>query len=336
MKHAFVSRWVALAVVLAAAGCTMKEQEPPALAGPSEFSQSITVTVTPDVIQQDGASQSIITVTARGANGQPLANVPLRAEILVNGVPADFGALSARNVVTNSEGRASLVYTAPAALGDFSVDAFTIIEIGITPLGSNFGNSTRRLAALRLVPTGTVVPPDGLRPAFTFTPTTPTDNQAVLFDATSSASPANNPIARYDWDFGDGERGSGATATHQYRTPGTYTVTLTISDALGRARSTTQSITVGAGASPVAQFTMSPTAPRVGDTVNFNGILSTPAPGRRIVSYAWDFGDGTRGSGQRVTHVYGRVGTYVVVLTVTDDAGRTNSVSAELTILPGL
>src|SRR5690349_10665328 len=87
-------------VLLAVSACTMKKQETPELSGPSEFSTAITITVTPDTITQDGASQSIVTVTARGPNGEPLANVPLRAEIRVQGVPADFGSLSARTLVT--------------------------------------------------------------------------------------------------------------------------------------------------------------------------------------------------------------------------------------------
>jgi chitodextrinase len=335
MTHALRTRWVvALAAAFTAAACTMKEQEPPAVTGPSEFAQSISITVTPDVIQQDGASQSVVTVIARGPDGAPLANVPLRADIRVNGVATDFGTISARNLVTDSQGRASLVYTAPPAAPGIAVDEFTVVDIGITPLGSNFGNSVTRVASLRLIPTGTVAPPDGLRPAFTFTPSQPTDNQPVLFDGTTSQSPANNPIARYEWDFGDGQRGSGATTTHAFRAAGTYTVTLTIVDGLGRSRSTSQSVTVGAGENPVARFTSSPTAPVVGQAVNFNAISSTPSPGRRIVSYAWDFGDGTGGSGQQVSHAYGRVGGYVVTLTVTDDVGRTSSVTGPVTILP--
>ena len=107
------SRAIARAVLPA---CTMKSQEAPDFAGPSEFGKSITVTVTPDAIVQDGASQSVVTVTALGSNGQPLANIPLRAEIRVDGVPTDFGSLSARNLVTDANGRATLVYTAPATV----------------------------------------------------------------------------------------------------------------------------------------------------------------------------------------------------------------------------
>ncbi len=48
----------------------------------------------------------------------------------------------------------------------------------------------------------------------------------------------------------------------------------------------------------------------------------------RVVAYAWDFGDGTRGQGPRTTHVYEKPGRYQVTLTVTDDDGLTGSAAA--------
>jgi PKD repeat protein len=56
--------------------------------------------------------------------------------------------------------------------------------------------------------------------------------------------------------------------------------------------------------------------------VNFNGATSKPGPGRTIVAYDWSFGDGFNGGGPQVSHAYSKAGTYLVVLTVTDDAGR--------------
>ena len=93
----------------------MKGQDPPPLSGPSEFGTSVTITASPDAINQDGGSQSLITITTRDSNGNPLRNVSLRTEIFVNGVHTDFGTLSARSVVTDANGRATLIYTAPGA-----------------------------------------------------------------------------------------------------------------------------------------------------------------------------------------------------------------------------
>src|SRR5687767_4401959 len=124
-------------------GCTVKKQETPSLTGPSELSTAISISVSPDVLFQDGASQSLVTITARDSNGQPLRNLPLRVEIAVDGVVTDFGSLSARSVVTDANGRAIVSYTAPPAPA-FSVDTGTVIQIVVTPLGTDFANATPR------------------------------------------------------------------------------------------------------------------------------------------------------------------------------------------------
>jgi PKD repeat protein len=332
MKQSTRTRWVVLAVVAMSIGCTMKKQETPELSGPSEFGTSIGIAIAPDVLQQDGVSQSTVTVTARGPNGAPVANLALRAEIRVGGVLQDFGTLSARTVVTGSDGRAMLVYTAPPS-PPISVDDGTIVDIGITPVGTDFNNTTTRFASLRLVPRGIIVPPAGLAAAFTVTPASPTAGQTVLFDASSSQAPANNPIASYSWSFGDGRSGSGRTTSHQYSTPGTYVARLTISDAVGRSAQVSQSITVSPGTGPVARFTFSPLEPVPHEPVHFTGVQSTAAPGRTIVHYTWDFGDGgPAATGMQASRTYTREATYTVTLTVTDDTGLTSSVAAEVPV----
>jgi OOP family OmpA-OmpF porin len=50
-----------------------------------------------------------------------------------------------------------------------------------------------------------------------------------------------------------------------------------------------------------------------------------------VVDYAWDFGDGSKGKGERVTHVYQRPGAYTATLTVTDDDGLTGQASVPIT-----
>ncbi|HZB26147.1 MAG TPA: PKD domain-containing protein [Vicinamibacterales bacterium] len=331
MKH--TSTAIAALFVTAGmlSGCTMKSQDAPDLSGPSEFATAISVSLSPDVLTQDGASQSVVTVTARDSNAQPVRSLPLRAEIRVGGTIADFGSLSARSIVTGADGRATFVYTAPPA-ASMAVDTLTVVDIAVIPIGSDFLNSMTRIASVRLVPPGIVIPPDGLRPAFTVNPTDPQDNQSVLFDASTSQAPGNNPIVSFAWNFGDGDSASGRTVSHQYRAPGTYIVSLTVSDTYGRTATATQSLTVGPGLNPTAAFTFSPTDALPGTRVFFNAASSRAAPGRTIVRYQWDFGDGGSASGSTASRVYPTVGTYTVTLTVTDDAGRRGVTSSSVQI----
>jgi len=71
----------------------------------------------------------------------------------------------------------------------------------------------------------------------------------------------------------------------------------------------------------------------VGNNVNFDGSLSTDPDGNSdIVSYDWNFGDGSTGSGITTTHTYTSSGTYTVTLTVTDAAGASSSDTLIVTV----
>jgi PKD repeat protein len=66
-------------------------------------------------------------------------------------------------------------------------------------------------------------------------------------------------------------------------------------------------------------------------TASFNASSSTDSDGS-IVSYAWNFGDGTSGSGVSPSRTYGAAGTYTVTLTVTDNGGLTDSQTQSVTV----
>jgi len=70
---------------------------------------------------------------------------------------------------------------------------------------------------------------------------------------------------------------------------------------------------------PVANAGPDQTA-KAGTPVAFDASKSTDNVG--IVSYEWDLGDGTNGTGVTTTHTYTKPGTYIVTLTVRDKAGN--------------
>src|SRR5262245_3641839 len=111
-KALFTRRLFLAACALGLAGCTVHKTETPDLAGPSEFSLSYTIAAKPDAITQDGGSQAAIVVSAFDANGNPKPSTTFRLDILVGGVPADYGSLSNKNPTTGSNGITTVFYTA--------------------------------------------------------------------------------------------------------------------------------------------------------------------------------------------------------------------------------
>ena len=69
-----------------------------------------------------------------------------------------------------------------------------------------------------------------------------------------------------------------------------------------------------------------------GLSVSLDGSGSSDSDGS-VVGYAWDFGDGSSGSGVSVSHEYAAAGTYQVTLTVTDDRGATGSATRSVTVV---
>src|SRR5881409_2774204 len=75
---------------------------------------------------------------------------------------------------------------------------------------------------------------------------------------------------------------------------------------------------------PVASFTATPNPVTVGTAVSFDASASSDPDGV-IVSYAWEFGDSTTGTGQIATHTYAVPGVYTANLTVVDNQALSNS-----------
>lgn len=315
-------RILVLVAALGLGACALEKQATPSPAGPSEFALSLTVAAVPDLITQDGASQSIVAVMARDAAGEPVRGLSIRVDTLVNGVAADFGTLSTRTISTGNDGRAILTYWAPPP-PPLTAGADNFVTIVVTPLGTNYASTSPRTTVIRLVRPGVILPPNGTPTASFFSsPTQPHENETVQFDASASAD--DGQIVSYAWNFGDGTSGSNVKTSHVYPVAGVYNVILTVKDDRGLSASTAPAaVTVVAALDPVASFTLSPTDPIVEDMIYFDASASTVPAGRSIVSYSWNFGDGSIGAGQTTSHKYGgKPNTYTIVLTVIDSTGR--------------
>ncbi len=148
------------------------------------------------------------------------------------------------------------------------------------------------------------------------------------FDA-SRSSDADGDILKYTWDFGDGTiLDGGAKMTHVYQSGGIYTVKVTVDDQSGTACSSdSQSIKIRVNTPPKANA--GPNLVCCVDKENiFDGSGSVDPDGDAL-TYEWDFGDGTKASGQQVTHKYPKPGDYKVILTVKDGSGTACSQSQD-------
>src|SRR4051812_24025875 len=182
-----IIRRLMIGTLVLSAACTTSQQTEPPLAGPSEFALSLRVTATPDSVSQDGASQSSIVVNAFDPNGKGISGLALRMDMAVNGVVQDYGTLSARTIVTGTDGRASTVYTAPVPPPAAAGGSPTVVTIVATPTGSNFATVNPQIASIRLVPPGVISAPAGSpTAAFAMSPSAALMNVAVTFDASAS------------------------------------------------------------------------------------------------------------------------------------------------------
>ncbi len=148
----------------------------------------------------------------------------------------------------------------------------------------------------------------------------PTNGVAPLrVQFTGTASDPDGVITFYHWDFGDGSVADLQNPSHTYLHEGTYLVTFTATDNNASTASSTMQISV----SPPSNYP--PTASIIVDhfsgmaplTVSFNGTGSD-ADGF-VLSYFWDFGDGSNSSQQNIRHTFMTNGLFNVSLRVTDN-----------------
>ena len=152
-----------------------------------------------------------------------------------------------------------------------------------------------------------------------------TEDTAITFDESGSYDPDSGDTLTYAWDFGDGTTGSGVSPSHAYLWGGIFTVTLTVSDGRGGTdTSITSAAVTEVNDQPVADAN-GPYTAVVGEPITFDGSGSsdfdnqdgTPANDQAL-TYSWDFGDGSTGTGIGPANTYSAAGTYTVTLVVND------------------
>lgn len=293
---------------------------------------TVTLSVTDDQNQQASTTQAIkvdpqpqpvplaavISGPSQGTTGQSLAfdGQGSTSAAPLNSIQWDFG--------DGTTGSSSLsvnhTYQNPGA--------YTVLLTLANDNGQN--NTAVQQVTIQAAPAANQPP----QPAIQADATTVEAGGVVNFDA--SGSSAGSPITGYDWDFGDGNTGSGQLASHTFTQPGSYNVTLTVTDQNGQSATATQSVTVNlAQPQPLTANISAPASAGVGQPVTFDGQQSTSAG--PLTSVQWDFGDGSTGGGSSPSdlvtdHTYQQPGTYTVQLTLSNDLNQTNTTTFDITV----
>src|SRR5438876_4184414 len=169
-------------------------------------------------------------------------------------------------------------------------------------------------------------------------PYTSNEGAALAFDGTGSSDPDGDALT-YAWTFGDGTTGAGVRPTHSYADNGTYTVTLTVTDARGAASAPATASATIANVAPVV--TAAAQAATAGASFTFSATFSDAGASDGPWAYTLDWGDGspaTTGSatsqsaGVTAAHTYAAAGSDTVQVTVTDKDGGVGVVKAAVTV----
>jgi PKD repeat protein len=139
-------------------------------------------------------------------------------------------------------------------------------------------------------------------------------------------------VITYSWNWGDATLPTtGATGSHSYLVPGTYTITLTTTDGWLKSASTTHTVVLtepAGNVAPIATFTTSCTA-----LACQTNSVGTGDPNGDVIRYSWNFGDASAlSTAASPAHTYALAGTYTITLTVTDGWNRFTTVSNTVTM----
>jgi PKD repeat protein len=162
--------------------------------------------------------------------------------------------------------------------------------------------------------------PSPARPHARFT-VTAGSGLTLNFDARGSGAPGG--VAEYIWQFNDAFGAdtieqTTPTISHTFPSAGAYSVGLTIMGQDGTSTGNGGIVTTGqSGATP--GFNFGPKHASAGKPVSFSALGTVSA--QPVITYLWEFGDGTTGSGQSPTHAYSQPGRYTVTLVMFSGVG---------------
>jgi len=165
-------------------------------------------------------------------------------------------------------------------------------------------------------------------PTANFISDTTTGYLPLVISFTDTSEIGTYPINQWTWDFGDDSTATGADVEHTYTQEGQYTVTLTVTDEFGLSDTLVMDDYIDAlhPIYPVAGFSASVTSGGYPLSVTFTDTSNMGT--YEINDWFWDFGNDSTGSGSSVSMSYERPGEFDVTLTITDEYGLSDTLTA--------
>ncbi|MCF6171860.1 MAG: PKD domain-containing protein [Bacteroidales bacterium] len=154
----------------------------------------------------------------------------------------------------------------------------------------------------------------------------------VPFDVSFTNNSANlGNTVTFAWDFGNGETSTTESPTVTYADPGTYNVSLTVTNDEKCTDVAIKANLIKANETPTAQFVPDPPQAILENaTIDFN---NNSVSGENLI-YLWNFADGNTSDEKNPTHTYTATGVYPVTLLVTSPHGCESETTVEVIIHP--
>ena len=263
------------------------------------------------VVTGDGQSAQVgalltapVVVEVTDAEGLPVEGATVAFELTSAG---DGAEISPATATTDAEGHAEARVLLGSKVGMQTGEARVIVEGGAVPKTSFSAVATPDAPSNR--------PP---RSDFNW------DCENLVCQFTDASTDEDGSIAGRSWRFGDGGTSEATDPSHTYAGPGSYTVTLTVSDDNGGTDESSDQVNVTV---PLPEPNK---APQADFDVHCSRLTCTFVDKSKdddgvIVSWQWSFGDGATSSERHPVHTYGEEGKYNVLLVVTDDRGATDA-----------
>jgi PKD repeat protein len=321
---------------------------------PTSGTYEVTLIVTDDTGATDQLTQEVV-VAPEGGTSQPSATQPPIAAFSYDPIEPQSGSRVVFNGTLSSDPDGEIASFAwdfdedggidsTAAISEFTFASGTY-NVSLTVTDDD-GNSDTLTQSVPVQAISQVQPPTSILPPvanFEYSPTQPLSGQPVSFNGLLSMD-SDGDIVSYAWDFeNDGVvDAQDAFVSHTFAIPGTYDVALTVFDNGGNSDKFIRSILVDAASStsrppttsfqpPIASFSYMPEQPMAGELVLFDATDSWDPDGE-ILAYSWDFNNDGSPDAETASaeHIFPEPGSFTVSLTVTDNAGASDTLSISI------